>query len=51
MNAQDIKYATNALKKKVSDRFGSDDELYLFGSAARGDYEPLSDIDVLVLLS
>lgn len=49
MNEEKIKRALAGLKKVLTDRFGSDIELYLFGSVARSDYEPDSDIDILVL--
>lgn len=49
MNKKSIERALARLKKKLTDRFGSGIELYLFGSVARNDYEPDSDIDVLVL--
>lgn len=49
MNEENIKRALVGLKKVLTDRFGSDIELYLFGSIARNDYEPDSDIDILVL--
>ncbi len=49
MNEENIKRALAELKKVLTDRFGDDIELYLFGSVARNDYEPDSDIDILVL--
>jgi predicted nucleotidyltransferase len=49
MNKESIKRALARLKKELTDRFGSGIRLYLFGSVARDDYEPDSDIDVLVL--
>lgn len=49
MNEENIKRALAGLKKVLTDRFGVDIELYLFGSVARSDYEPDSDIDILVL--
>ena len=49
MNKENIKRALTDLKKVLTARFGSDIELYLFGSVARNDYEPDSDIDILVL--
>lgn len=49
MNKENIKRALARLKKVLTGRFGSDIELYLFGSVARNDYEPDSDIDILVL--
>ena len=49
MNKKSIKRALARLKKVLTDRFGSGIGLYLFGSVARDDYTPESDIDVLVL--
>ncbi len=50
MNEQDIRQSVDELKEALNTRFGGEMELYLFGSAARKDYGPESDIDVLVLL-
>lgn len=50
MNTQNIQTAINELQKRLIQRFGNDVQLYLFGSAARGDYSSESDIDVLVLV-
>jgi predicted nucleotidyltransferase len=50
MNEENIKRAIAQLKKVLMRRYGSEIELYLFGSVARNDYEPDSDIDILVLL-
>ncbi len=50
MNEQNINPSISALKKILKKRFGSGLELYLFGSVARNDYEPDSDIDILVLV-
>jgi len=50
MNEQNINRSISALKKILQKRFGSGVELYLFGSVARNDYEPDSDIDILVLV-
>ena len=50
MNEQNIKRSISALKKTLQERFGSELEFYLFGSVARINYEPDSDIDVLVLV-
>lgn len=49
MKEKNIKPALAELKKVLTDRFGGDIEMYLFGSVARDEYEPDSDIDVLVL--
>ncbi|MCP5105922.1 MAG: nucleotidyltransferase domain-containing protein [bacterium] len=49
MNKKSITRALAELKRVLTDRFGSDIEIFLFGSVARNDYEPDSDIDVLVL--
>lgn len=45
-----IKQAINKLKEKLIAKFGSDIEIYLFGSFVRGDYQTYSDIDILVLV-
>jgi predicted nucleotidyltransferase len=49
MKKEDIDIALAGLKDVLTGRFGPDIELYLFGSVARDDYEPDSDIDILVL--
>ncbi len=41
--------AIKKFKEKLIQRFGDKVQLYLFGSVARGDFGPESDIDVLVL--
>lgn len=46
----DMERAVQELKQKLIERLGHKTEIYLFGSAARGDFGPLSDIDVLVLI-
>ena len=50
MNQAQIEKAIQALKKDLINRFGSDVELRIFGSVARGDYHEQSDIDLLVVL-
>jgi predicted nucleotidyltransferase len=50
MNEQNIKSSIAELKKRLKKHFGSELEFYLFGSVARNDYEPDSDIDILVLV-
>ena len=50
MNEQNIKRSISVLKKVLQERFSSELELYLFGSVARNNYLPDSDIDVLVLV-
>ncbi len=45
-----VKKALNLLKAKLVEHFGPQTEIYLFGSAARGDYHQFSDVDVLALL-
>jgi predicted nucleotidyltransferase len=50
MKKENIKRSLYELKKVLTKRFGSEIELYLFGSVARNDYHPESDIDILVLL-
>jgi len=49
MNAK-IKEALNSLKLKLVESFGAGTEIFLFGSAARGEYKEFSDVDVLVLI-
>lgn len=49
MNEKKIKDSIIELKEVLGNRFGSDIEVYLFGSAARKDYHPESDIDILVI--
>lgn len=44
-----IKRSLSELKKVLTHRFGEDIERYLYGSAARNEYHPESDIDILVL--
>jgi predicted nucleotidyltransferase len=44
-----IKEALEQLKAKLESEFGDGIELVLFGSAARGEYDELSDVDILVL--
>jgi predicted nucleotidyltransferase len=50
MNENSIRRSVSELKKILLRRFGEDAELYIFGSVARNDYYPDSDIDILVLL-
>lgn len=50
MTKGDIETAIQEFKKKMIEKFGAETEIYLFGSAARGDYTIYSDIDLLVLL-
>jgi len=50
MNKKIIKRSVSELKKILSHRFGKGLELYLFGSVARNQFGPESDIDVLALL-
>ncbi|MCP5107830.1 MAG: nucleotidyltransferase domain-containing protein [bacterium] len=49
MNEETIKRSVAELKKVLTGHFGSDIKIFLFGSVARNDYEPDSDIDILVL--
>lgn len=42
--------AISELKRRLINRLGPETETFLFGSVARGDYGPLSDIDILVLV-
>jgi predicted nucleotidyltransferase len=50
MNEQNIQRSIAELKKRLQKHFGSELEFYLFGSVARNNYEPDSDIDILVLV-
>ncbi|HLA27266.1 MAG TPA: nucleotidyltransferase domain-containing protein [Syntrophales bacterium] len=50
MNRTQIENAVQALKQMLIYRFGTDVELRIFGSVARGDYHEYSDIDILVVL-
>ena len=50
MNQTQIQKAIQALKQGLVHRFGTDVELRIFGSVARGDYREYSDIDILVVL-
>lgn len=50
MKSKEIQEAVLELKKTLIQNFGTDTELHLFGSVARGDYGTLSDIDILVLV-
>jgi predicted nucleotidyltransferase len=50
MESKKIQEAILELKKKLIIKFGTATELHLFGSAARGEYGSLSDIDILVLV-
>ena len=45
-----IGHALQALKRVLREKIDPNTEITLFGSAARGDFQPDSDIDVLVLL-
>lgn len=45
-----IDVAVGKLKKSLKEKFGKEIELFLFGSAARGESSELSDVDVLILL-
>jgi len=50
MNQKQIEKAVQALKQGLVHRFGTDVELRIFGSVARGDYCEYSDMDILVVL-
>ena len=50
MNKIQIEKAIQTLKQGLVHRFGTDVELRIFGSVARGDYREYSDIDILVVL-
>jgi predicted nucleotidyltransferase len=45
-----VKEALSHLKATLAEEFGQDIEIILFGSAARGDYDKFSDVDILVLI-
>ena len=51
MNKTDIKKALHGFSNEMKLRYGNKAELYLFGSIARGDYSPESDIDILVVFN
>lgn len=44
-----FRQAVEALKSRIWNEFGSGVDVVVFGSAARGDFDAASDIDVLVL--
>jgi predicted nucleotidyltransferase len=50
MNKKDIDRSIAELKETLANHLGNEIELYLFGSVARNDYAPESDIDILVLV-
>ena len=50
MDIKNIQPAVNELRKRLVERFGSNIQLYLFGTVVRGDYRTDSDIDILLLL-
>ena len=50
MTRETARTALRDFKENLISAFGSETEVTLFGSTARGDYGPGSDIDVLVLL-
>jgi predicted nucleotidyltransferase len=50
MKKRNIDRSIGELKETLANRFGNEIELYLFGSVARNDYRPGSDIDILVLV-
>lgn len=50
MKNRDIRSAIADLKQALVGRLGVGIELYLYGSVARKDYGPDSDIDILVLV-
>ena len=50
MNIQNIQIAIAELRNRMTERFGNNVKLFLFGSVARGNYNADSDIDILVLV-
>ena len=50
MTRDDIQSALRDFKAQLLREFGPEAEVILFGSTARGEYGPASDIDLLVLL-
>jgi predicted nucleotidyltransferase len=50
MNKKDIKLAVDKLKDVLAQELGRNIKIILFGSAARGEYNSESDIDILVLI-
>jgi predicted nucleotidyltransferase len=50
MKTQNIKNAVEVLKSVLVRQFGNGIKIILFGSAARGDCDTESDIDVLVIM-
>jgi predicted nucleotidyltransferase len=50
LNRENINAAVNRLHSKLTEKFGRGIEIYIFGSAARGDFKDDSDIDILVLV-
>ena len=49
LDEENIRRSLSELKKVLTHRFGENIEVYLYGSVARNDYHPESDIDILVL--
>ena len=50
MREDNFEKAIRKLRECLKEMFGTEIELYLFGSVARKQYEILSDIDILVLI-
>jgi predicted nucleotidyltransferase len=50
LTKEKIQTALSVFKQKLAQHFPQKLELYVFGSAARGDFQPESDIDVLVII-
>ncbi len=48
---KDLKGYLDIIKTVAREHFGFNVKVYLFGSVLRGDYGPLSDIDVAVVLA
>jgi predicted nucleotidyltransferase len=49
MKKTNIRKALRTFSNEMKLRYGNKAEMFLFGSAARGDYSPESDIDILVV--
>ena len=50
LTKEKIQTALGVFKEKLNRHFSQKFDLYVFGSAARGDFQPESDIDVLLII-